>query len=69
MTKQLYDISTNNANQFLGSLEKVENFAKKILILTEGDKDKMKALVNHSRKGTSFKTDQNFYYLWLLLKI
>lgn len=68
MTKQLYDISTNNANQFLESLEKVENFAKKILILTEGDKDKMKALVNHSRKGTSFKTDQNFYYLWLLLK-
>lgn len=46
----------------------VENFANKILLLTDGNKDKMKSLVNHSRKGTAFKTDQNFYYLWLILK-
>ena len=68
MTKQLNEISQNSAEQFLNSLDSVENFANKILLLTDGNKDKMKLLVNHSRKGTAFKTDQNFYYLWLILK-
>lgn len=68
MTKQLNEISQNSPEQFLNSLDSVENFANKILLLTDGNKDKMKLLVNHSRKGTAFKTDQNFYYLWLILK-
>ena len=68
MTKQLNEISQNSPEKFLDSLDHVETFANKILLLTDGNKDKMKSLVNHSRKGTAFKTDQNFYYLWLILK-
>lgn len=68
MTKQLYEISLNSTDEFLNSLENVQVFAEKILLLTENDNEKFKELVNHSRKGTKFKTDQNFYYLWLLLR-
>lgn len=68
MTKQLYEISLNSTDEFLNSLENVRVFAEKILLLTENDNEKFKELVNHSRKGTKFKTDQNFYYLWLFLR-
>lgn len=68
MTKQLYEISMNSTNEFLNSLDNVQVFAEKILLLIENDNEKFKELVNHSRKGTKFKTDQNFYYLWLFLR-
>lgn len=68
MTKQLYEISMNSTDEFLNSLDNVQVFAEKILLLIENDNEKFKELVNHSRKGTKFKTDQNFYYLWLFLR-
>lgn len=67
MTRQLNEISKNDVDNFICSLENVKKFAEKILILTKGDKELMKKLVNHKIKGSSYKTDQNFYFLWLLL--
>lgn len=67
MTKQLYDISINNKDNFMLALENVETFAKKVLFLIDNDSSQIKKLFNHSRKGTSYKTDQNFYFLWLML--
>lgn len=68
MTKQLYEISVNSTDDFLSALDNVQKFAEKIMLLTDGNKEQMKELLNHSRKGTAFKTDQNFYYLWLVLR-
>lgn len=67
MTRQLNEISNNDVNNFLCSLENVENFANKIQVLTKGNKELMKELVNHEINTSSYKTDQNFYFLWLLL--
>lgn len=67
MTRQLYEISNHDVDNFIHSLNNVENYAEKILFLTKGDKEIMKKLVNHKIKGSSYKTDQNFYFLWLML--
>lgn len=68
MTKQLNEISVNNPEDFIKSLDNVALFAEKLLVLTNGEKEVMKQMVSHSRKGTTYKTDQNFYCLWFLLK-
>lgn len=68
MTRNLMEISVNDTENFLSSLGKVKIFAEKVYILTAGENTNMKMLVNHSRKGTAFKTDQNFYFLWCMLK-
>lgn len=67
MTRQLNEISNNDVDSFLHSLENVEHFAEKILVLTKGEKERMKELFNHEINTSSYKTDQNFYFLWLLL--
>lgn len=68
MTKQLNDISINDPEEFLKSLDNVNEFSEKLFELTNGENSKLKYLVNHSIKGTSFKTDQNFYFMWFVLK-
>lgn len=67
VTKTLSELSNNNPYVFLKALSNVEMFVRKILILIDNDSDKLKALFNHLQKGTSYKTDQNFYFLWVML--
>ena len=67
VTKVLSELSNNNPRVFLKALENVEEFIHKILILIENDFDKLGALFNHYRKGTQYKTDQNFYFLWAMI--
>ena len=68
VTKTLGEVSISNVENFLNSLENVDLFAKKILALLGNDTGRIRDLVNHSRKGTTYKADQNYYFLWLLLK-
>ncbi len=67
VTKTLSELSNNNPYVFLKALSNVEMFVRKILILIDNDSDKLKALFNHLQKGISYKTDQNFYFLWVML--
>ena len=56
---------------FIRSVTSVEAFAHKVKLLTESDPKKLQMLFAHSRKGTQYKTDQNFYFLccinWILI--
>lgn len=67
VTKTLSDLSNTNPQYFVRSLENVEKFVEKILVLVDNDTKKLRDLFNHSRKGAQFKTDQNFYFLWAML--
>lgn len=70
VTKTLSELSNNNPSAFLRSLDNVELFAEKILMLIDNDTEKLRDLFNHSRKGTQYKSDQNYYFIWaILLKV
>lgn len=68
VTKTLDDVSTSNVQGFLLSINNVDLFARKILTLVNNESNRIRELMNHSRKGTKYKADQNYYYLWLLVK-
>lgn len=68
VTKTLESISNGNAQSFIKSVENVELFIEKIKKLIDENYDKIRELFAHSRKGTQYKTDQNFYFLWVMLK-
>ena len=68
VTKTLGDVSSTDVEGFLSALDRVDLFARKILAVVGNDTSRIRDLMNHSRKGTNYKTDQNYYYLWLLLK-
>ena len=68
MTKVLSDVSSHDPSVFLSSIRLTEDFAKKISKLTDNDSQKLRHLFAHSRKGTQFKADQNYYFLWILLR-
>lgn len=67
VTKTLGEVSNTDVESFLKSIESVEYFAKKILAIVKNDTTKIRDLVNHLRKGTNYKSDQNYYFLWALL--
>ncbi len=67
VTRTLSEVSNNNPQIFVKSLENVELFVRKILILIENNSEQLRALFNHSHKGVQYKTDQNFYFLWAIL--
>ena len=68
MTKVLSDASQEEPDVFLQSVESVEIFVEKVLNLLEQNVKKLRDLMNHSKKGTGYKTDQNYYFLWILLR-
>lgn len=68
VTKTLSNISNSGVKEFLKSINNIEIFSEKIKRLTNNSKETVKSLFNHQRKGSSFKTDQNFYFLWVLLE-
>lgn len=67
VTKTLGDVSNSDVNGFMRSVENVDVFAHKIVAIVSGDIAKIRDLVNHLRKGTNYKADQNYYFLWALL--
>lgn len=67
VTKTLGDVSNSDVNGFMQSVENVDIFAKKIVAIVSGDTTKIRDLVSHLRKGTNYKADQNYYFLWVLL--
>ena len=67
VTKTLSNISMIGTDQFLQSVDNVELFSEKVNILIGDGKKSVKQLFNHKRKTSSFKTDQNFYFLWIML--
>lgn len=67
VTKILGELSNRNPGIFVESLKNVEIFAEKILELIDNDNNNIRNLFNHSQKGTQYKTDQNYYFLWAML--
>lgn len=67
VTRILTEISNNNPQKFLESVDSVETFISKIYLLINNDINNLGKLFAHSKKGTLFKTDQNFYFLWMML--
>lgn len=67
VTKTLGDVSNSDVNGFMHSVENVDAFAQKIVAIVSGDTTKIRDLVSHLRKGTNYKADQNYYFLWALL--
>ena len=67
VTKTLSGLSNKNPKVFVEALEHVEIFVEKILMLIENNPEQLRALFNHSKKGIQYKTDQNFYFLWVIL--
>ena len=67
VTKTLSELSNKNPEDFVISLGNIEGFIKKIQVLIDNDGSRIRDLFNHSRKGTQYKTDQNYYFLWAML--
>lgn len=68
VTRTLSDVSKSNAASFLISVKRVRLFAEKVSTLLGGDPLRINSLFAHKRKGTQCKTDQNFYFLWSMLR-
>ena len=67
VTKILTEISNGNTIHFIRSIDSVESFILKIFALINNDTNSLGKLFAHNKKGNQFKTDQNFYFLWMML--
>jgi hypothetical protein len=67
VTKVLSDVSSHDPSVFFSSIHTTEDFVIKISKLTDNNPQKLRHLFAHSRKGSQFKADQNYYFLWVLL--
>ena len=67
VTRILTEISNNSPQKFLYSVNSVETFVTKIYLLINNNINNLGKLFSHSQKGNQFKTDQNFYFLWMML--
>lgn len=67
VTKILTEVSNDNSQKFLESVNSVETFIYKIDSLINSDIKNLGKLFAHNNKGNQFKTDQNFYFLWMIL--
>lgn len=66
VTKVLCEVTEHKDRRFLTALNKVEDFIKKITILVDKEYSNL-GLLFGTKKGIQSKTDQNFYFLWLML--
>lgn len=67
VTKTLSAVSNNNTSDFISSIESVENFISKIYEILDNDLSMLPNLFAYNRKGKGYKTDQNYYVLWMSL--
>lgn len=63
ITKMLEDLTPQSLVEFDNSIDMVAIFVKKLCLLVGEDGKQFPSLV-----GTSYKTDQNFYFLWVILE-
>lgn len=68
VTKTLSDLSNKDPSTFVESVNTVEIFAQNVSCLIDNNPEDLKVLFSHLRKGTQFKTDQNYYFLWGMLR-
>ena len=68
MTRILSEASQEEPALFKKSISNVEVFVEKVLNLLQQDVKQLRDLMNHSKKGTGYKTDQNYYFLWIMLR-
>jgi len=68
VTKTLENISNGNSQLFIQYVQNITLFVEKIKKLVDENYDNIWELFVHSRKGTQYKTDQNFYFLWSMLQ-
>lgn len=68
VTRTLNDLSVKNPNAFLKHIDSVSDFAEKILLLIDNDPLALKNLFAHYKNGVQYKTDQNFYFIWIMLR-
>ncbi len=67
ITKILSDVTNKDASIFENSVKKVLLFIEKINLLTSNDDSFLNTIFAHKSKSYSSRTDQNFYFLWVLL--
>lgn len=65
VTKLLSDISNGDVKPFLNCLNQIKLFSQKIETMINDEMD-FRKMVQHSKKSAPYKTDQNFYFLWLM---
>ena len=63
ITKMLEGLTQHDINNFEKSLDSVQIFISKLCIIVGKDGTRLPLLL-----GTSQKTDQNFYFLWMILE-
>lgn len=70
VTKLLSDISSEEQNEvssYLDSVKHVESFLEKLRLLCDANAETLNKLMGQRKKGVQIKTDQNYYFLWLIL--
>lgn len=67
ITKILSDITNNDSSSFDNSVKKVLQFIEKIDLLTNGNDSYLNTVFAHRFKSNQSRTNQNFYFLWILL--
>lgn len=67
ITKILSDITNTDATNFENSVKNVLLFIEKIYLLTNNDDSFLNVIFAHKSKSNSSRTDQNFYFLFILL--
>ena len=70
VTKLLSDISSEEQNEvpsYLNAVKYVESFLEKLSLLCDNDTETLNKLMGQRKKGVQAKTDQNYYFLWLIL--
>ena len=63
ITKMLEGLNTKDIANFNSSIDSIEHFIAKLCLLVGESGERLPALV-----GTNYKTDQNFYFLWMILE-
>lgn len=67
ITNVLGEISRNEDSIFGEAIDDVKSFIHKLSILTGDNFEEWNKLLEHSKKNTQSKTNQNFYLLWIAL--
>lgn len=68
ITRVLDDVSKNNIQPFIDSVQNVEHFITKIGILANNTFDLLNKIFDHKYLRSTSRTNQNFYILWMILK-
>lgn len=68
ITTVLGKLSQIHDDMFFSALDDVEEFIRKLKVLSGNDFSEFNLMISHTYKNTNSRTNQNFYLLWLILK-